>query len=157
MTRATTTLVVIFGLMAAIVVGWLLILGAIVALGGVMTVEVIDHSEGLDLYIPVPIALVDAVLESASAPELYSAGLPPVQVDGVGVDLGELGPFVLELFEELDGLPDVTLVEVEDGLESVRVYKAGGKLRIEVEQPGSSVEVALPTRGARRLAGRIVG
>lgn len=157
MSRATTTLVVIFGLLATIVVGWLLVLGAAVALGGVLTVEVIDRSEGLDLYIPIPIALVDAVLESASTPELYTAGLPSVEVDGVAVDLGEIGPFALELFEELDGLPDVTLIEAQDGLRSVRVYKAGGKLRIEVEEPGSSVEIALPTRGARRLAGRILG
>lgn len=156
MTRAGKTFTILLALLVVVAAGWLCMIGAAFALGGVITVELVDRSEGLDLYLPVPVVLVDAVLMSASSPALSSAGFPTLEVDGVGVDLGELGPFVLELFEELDQLPDVTLVEVEDGFDRVRISKTDGKLRVEVEEPGTSIEIAVPTRGARRLAARLL-
>lgn len=155
MTRAGKALGVIAALMVVVIAGWLLVIGAVVALGGVMTVQLVDRSEGLELYLPVPLALVDLALASTPSPMVYTAGFPAVQMDGVSVDLGEIGPVVLGLFEELDELPNATLVRVVDGSGSVEISKAGGKLVIEVEEPDASVAIAVPTRGAARLAGRI--
>ncbi len=157
MTRAGKAFTVIGVLVATIFAGWLLLIGTVVAVGGVMTVELVDRSEGFDIFVPIPMALVDAAVASATTPAIHTAGFPRMEVDGVSVDFGELGPVVLELFEELDDLPDATLVEVVDGRESVRISKRGSKFLVEVEDPSASISVSLPTRGALRVAERILG
>lgn len=157
MTKAGKIGTVVGSVVAAIVTGWLMIIGAVYAVGGVMTVEIVDRSAGLDLYLPVPMVLMDAAIASVSAPAVYTAGLPRIETDGVSIDFGELGPVVLELLEELDRLPDATLVEVVDRGEHVRISKAGKKLLVEVEEPGASIAIAIPTRGVLRAAGRVLG
>ncbi len=145
-------------LMAAVtVVGWVMLVGVLYAAGGVVTVEVEDRHQGLDIYLPVPMVLLDAMVASAAMPAVHTAGLPRVELDGMSVDFGELGSVVLELLHELEELPDATLVEVVSGPDRVRISKDGTKLRVEVEEPGTSIDLAIPTRGVLRMAERILG
>ncbi len=157
MTRTAKIWAVLGAVAATTLAGWLLVVTAVYALGGLMTVRVVDRSAGFDLYLPVPMAVVDAALASAAIPAVYTAGLGGgLEVDGLGVDLGEVGPVLVGLLGEIDELPDATLVEVIDGRERVRVSKAAGKLRIEIEEPGTSIDVAIPARALARLADRVV-
>lgn len=156
MTRTHKLLMVAGALAVTVVAGWLFVIAAAYALGGVMTVEVVEPSTGRDLYLPVPMALLDLAVVSIPSPAIHSAGLGALRVDGMGVDLGELGPVLLGLLEELDRMPDATLVEVVDGRSSVRIGKSGSKLLVEVDEPGRSLDFAVPTRGVLRLADRLI-
>jgi hypothetical protein len=71
------------------------------------------------------------------------------------LDLGEWGPMVRELLEELDDCPDFTLVEVKEDDVWVRVRKKRGKLVVEVEEPSTSIKVSVPTRTIRRTVSRL--
>ena len=49
---------------------------------------------------------------------------------------------------ELNKLPDAVLVDVHDNQQHVRVSKAGGGLKIEVQSPDEHVDVWVPLRAA---------
>jgi hypothetical protein len=122
--------------------GWVVLVGAVYAWGGVMTVRV-DNPQGPDLSIPVPMAVVDAALATGE-----------LALEDIHLELGEYGPMLREILEVIDDCPDVTFVEVEDRGDHVRVSKEGGTLRVEVSEHGRhgvSVEVSLPTRSIARL------
>lgn len=145
----------IFGALAGItVLGWVLLIGAVFAYGGVMTVRVEDATEGMNLFIPVPVAMADAAVAASTAI------LPAHELDGMlemHGDLGELGPALRGMLRELDRAPDFTLVSVDDGPTRVRVRKQGGSLRVDVRDPEISVRVSVPTRFASRTVGRLIG
>lgn len=147
-------------LFVTLVAAWVLMLGAAfawTARSGVATVSLHDRSEGVHLWLPVPMALVDVALTATAVPAVYTAGLGDLSVDGVDVDLGELGPMVVALLEELESVPDATLVEVLDGRDHVKITKSGDKLLVEVEEPDLSVRVAIPASAVARIAERILG
>ena len=124
------------------VLGWVVLVGAVYAWGGVMTVRV-DNPRGPNLSIPVPMAVIDAALATGE-----------LALDDAHLDFGEFGPMIREILAVIDDCPDVTFVDVQDGRDSVRVFKEDGKLRVEVEERGSdgvSVSISLPTRSIARL------
>lgn len=126
---------------------WVLLVGAVYALGGVMTVRV-DNPNGPDLAIPVPMAVVDAALATGE-----------FAFENVHLDIGEYGPMLRAMMEVIEDCPDVTFVEVEDHGDYVRVAKEGGYLKVEVKERGShgvNVRVSLPTRFASRTVARLV-
>ncbi len=141
--------VVVAACFAVAVLGWIVLIGAVYAWGGVATVRVHDPQEGLSLFVPVPMALVDAALTTSGWM------VPDDDWRELEVELGEWGPMLSELLDELDRCPDVTLVEVVDGETRVRVYKQGGALRVEVDDRELTVRVSLPTRSVRRALGRL--
>lgn len=133
------------------ILSWVVLIGAVYAWGGVMTVSVEDRNENFSLYLPMPVAVVDAavattdwVLDEEELLELHAE-----------LDLGEWAPMIHGLLDELDDCPDVTLVEVEDGDTWVRVRKKRGKLVVEVEEPSTSVKVSIPTRSIHRTVSRL--
>jgi len=71
------------------------------------------------------------------------------------VELGEWGPMLHAILEELDDLPDCTLVEVEDGRTTVRVYKERGALKVQVDDEDVHVKVSVPMRSARRTLSKV--
>ena len=71
------------------------------------------------------------------------------------VELGDWGPMVQELLADLDELPDVTLVEVEDGDTHVRVFKENGSIKVSVRDEEINVKVSLPMRSARRTLSKV--
>lgn len=129
------------------VLGWVVLVGAVYAWGGVMTVRV-DNPNGPDLAIPVPMAVVDAALTTGE-----------LALENVHLDIGEYGPMLAAMMEVIDDCPDVTFVEVEDRGDYVRVAKEGRYLKVEVREHGShgvNVKVSLPTRFASRTVSRLV-
>jgi hypothetical protein len=71
------------------------------------------------------------------------------------MELGDWGPLVRELLRDLDNCPDVTLVEVEDDGEWVRLAKQNGALEVQVEDGDVSVRISVPMRSARRALTRL--
>ena len=125
------------------VLGWVVLVGAVYAWGGVLTVRV-DNPRGPDLSIPVPMAVVDAALATGE-----------LAFENVNLDLGEYREVLREILEVIDECPDATFVEIEDRGDYVRVSKQGGTLRVEVDEHGRNgvnVTVTLPTRSIARLA-----
>ncbi len=144
MTTTKKVLLVLGSAFGLCVLGWVLLVGAVYAWGGVMMVR-IDNPSGPDLSIPVPMAVVDVALATGE-----------LVFEDIHLNLGEYGPMLREILEVIDDCPDVTFVEVEDGGDYVRVVKEGGTLRVEVEEHGRdgvSVTVSLPMRSIGRLLG----
>jgi hypothetical protein len=134
------------------ILSWVVLIGAVYAWGGVMTVSIEDRNENFSLYLPMPVAVVDAavattdwVLDEEELLQLHAE-----------LDIGEWAPMVHGLLEALDDCPDVTLVEVEDDDVWVRVRKKSGKLVVEVEEPSTSVKVSIPTRSIHRTVSRLM-
>lgn len=77
----------------------------------------------------------------------------------LGTDLRAVGRGIGDLLRALEDCPDVTLVEVEDGRDRVRVIKEGRYLRVRVTDGAGDVdlEVTLPIRTARRAAAHLIG
>lgn len=160
MTRSRKALTLFGAIALIVVVSWVLVAGAVYALGGVMTVEVEDHHSGRDLRLPLPMALLEIASIPIGAAHRSVSGPLVLTTDGVHVglsELSELGPILVELLEELDQIPDVTLVEVWDGREHVRISKVGSKLRVEVTERDKSIQFSVPTRSVARIADRLVG
>ena len=134
-----------------LILSWVVLIGAVYAWGGVMTVSVEDRNENFSLYIPMPVAVVDAAVVTTDW-VIDEEEMLEIHAD---LDLGEWGPMVRELMEVLDDCPDVTLVEVEDDDVWVRVRKKRGNLVVEVEEPSTSVKVSVPTRTIRRTVSRL--
>ena len=142
-------LIVVSAIFAVVVLGWVALIGAVYAWGGVATVRVQDKAEGVNLFIPVPMALVDAAVTTSTWV------IPEEEWLDMHVELGSWGPMVQAMLAELDDLPDVTLVEVEDGSTHVRVYKENGALKVSVDDDEVHVKVSLPMRSARRTLSKV--
>ena len=144
-TRTRRILIVSAAGVAFLVLGWTTIIGLMLAVGGVATVQLHERSEGIRLYLPVPMAVVSATAATAGFLSPVHAG-DLVEIDG-DFDLGEWEPFVDALFEGLEECPDVTFVEVLDHGDHVRIAKKGGKFRVEVRNPEFSLNISVPIRG----------
>jgi hypothetical protein len=134
---------------AVLILSWVALIGAVYAWGGVATVRVQDREEGVNLFVPVPMALVDAAVTTSSFV------IPQEEWLNLDIEFGEWGPMIHAMLDELDNLPDCTLVEVEDGLTSVRVFKEGGSLKVLVDDEEVHVKVSVPVRSARRTLGKV--
>ncbi len=145
--RPRPLLLLLVASLAVIAGSWIFLAASIYALGGVATVRVHDRAEGVRIYLPVPSVVLETgalLCRSAVRGELERH------------EVREWLPPVRELLRQLDELPEVTLVEVLDGAERVRVRKARGRLLVEVEDRETWVRVSLPTRGLNRIAGRLL-
>ena len=134
---------------AVLILSWVVLIGAVYAWGGVMTVHVQDRNEGINLYLPVPLAVVDAAVATTGFV------VPSEELFDIDVELGEWEPMVRGLVEALDDCPDVTLVEVEDASLHVKVYKEHGVLKVDVDEDDVRVRVSVPTRAVERNAKRL--
>ncbi len=116
----------------------------LLALTGVVIVDVRDREEGVHLVVPVPLALAQVALAFA-----------PSEARHVEIDDPEAGRWLgvaAGLTDDLRELPDFTLVEVHDGGEHVLVRKEGDALRVEVDGPcGEQVRCRLPLRTAQKV------
>jgi len=147
MSTTKKVLLVVGSAFGICVLCWVLLVGAVYAWGGVMTVRV-DSRGGPNLSIPVPMALVDAALSTGD-----------LALDGLRDGIGDFGPALSAMMEVIEDCPDVTFVEVEDGGDYVRVAKEGAYLRVEVRESGRDgvdVRISLPTRFASRTIARLV-
>ncbi len=137
--------------LGVIILSWVLVIGTVYAWGGVMTVKVQDREDNFNLYLPIPMAVVEAAVATTDW-VLDEEDLLQIHAD---VDLGEWAPMVRELLDVLEDCPDVTFVEVEDDSDWVRISKKRGKLIVEVEEPAISIRVSIPTRSIARTVHRL--
>lgn len=142
-------LIVVSAIFAVVVLSWVALIGAVYAWGGVATVRVQDSSDGVNLYVPVPMALVDAAVTTSTWV------VPDEDWLDMHIELGDWGPMLQEMLTELDNLPDVTLVEVEDGSTHVRVYKENGALKVSVDDDEVHVKISMPMHSARRTLSKV--
>lgn len=133
------------------VAGWAVLIGVVYAHGGVMTVRVHESDDGFNLYLPVPMVVVDGAVATASHVMPANEWLE-LQAE---LDIGEWGPLVREVLEVLDDCPDAVLVEVFEEHEHVRVTKEGRYLKVEVEADDMDIKVSIPTRSVRRTVNRL--
>ena len=143
------TLIVVAASLTVIVVGWVVLVGAVLAWSGVATVQVIERGKA-GVSVPIPMAVVEA---AAISGDLIFDIEDHIDAE---IELGEWGPFVREVLDAIDDCPDMVLVEVIDGGDEVRVAKDGGSLVIEVHDSDIDLKVSVPTRSIRRTVGRLV-
>ena len=152
--RTRRILIVGAAAVAFLVVGWATIFAVVMSAGGFATVKLHERSEGVRLYLPVPMALVSATAATAGF-------LSPVHADDLveihgDLDLEEWEPFVDALLEGLEECPDFTLVEVRDRGDWVKVAKRRGKIRVQVRDPDISLDVSVPIRPVRRTVAALL-
>ena len=146
--RTRRFLIVCAAAVVFLILGWATIIGLLLAAGGVATVQLHERSEGIRLFLPVPMALVSATAATAGfLSPMHADEL--IEIDG-DLDLEEWEPFVDAILAGLEECPDVTFVEVIDHGDHVKVAKRGGKIRVEVRDPDLSLNVSVPIRPVRR-------
>ncbi|MDH3402978.1 MAG: hypothetical protein OES32_01125 [Acidobacteriota bacterium] len=141
--------------LGVLVLGWMVLIGGVYLVGGVATVKVVERSEGIDISVPIPMALIHA---AAATTEVFFLDdiLDEIEIE-TGGRFSEVAPAVLAIVEILDDVPNGTvLVSVEDGEQRVRVSKERGKFRVVVDSPEVLVDVAVPTRSVERVVRRVV-
>ena len=153
-TRTRRLLIVSAAAVAFLVLGWATIIGLLLTVGGVATVQLHDRSEGVRLYLPVPMAVVSATAATAGFLSPVHAG-DLLEIDG-DLDLDEWEPFVDALFAGLEECPDVIFVEVLDHGDHVRVAKKGRNIRVEVRNPDLSLNISVPIRPLRRTVSSLL-
>jgi len=143
------TLWTLLGSGAVLVFGLVFLLYAPVATGvvepGFATVRVHEKTEGFELYLPVPAALINVGLSAAVTGGAFDhiEPLPPEALQWSGVAREMLAALI-------DG-PDATFVEVQDGEDHVVVAKRNGRFIVHVRSPDADVDVAVPARLALRV------
>jgi hypothetical protein len=70
----------------------------------------------------------------------------------VEIDGEDWRPVIRALAQDLDRYPDMTILEVEDDLERVRIVKENGELRILVESPDAEVAIDVPPALVSKVA-----
>jgi hypothetical protein len=164
MTRTAKILAVVVGAVLVLVLGTgLLVAGTAVSsglAGGLMTVSVHeDGPDGVDLFIPVPAALVEVVIAVAPVAIRLADHHHDLDADleRAREELEVVLPALETLLDGLAEMPDAVLVEVEGAGEYVRVSKEGSSLVVLVEESGSRVAVRVPARVFRAVRGLVAG
>jgi hypothetical protein len=133
---------VLAGLVLAVVAG------AAVMGGGTLRVEVREKGvNGTHVFLPVPVNLVRIGMNF----------VPERELDEARAELEPWMPAVRAILLELANGPDGTLVEVEDGAETVHIVKRGGELIIDVDTPDETVHLAVPLMGVGSLIDQFYG
>lgn len=145
--KAKKVLVVVAASLTVVVVGWVLMIGTVLAWSGIAMVRFAERG-GPQVTLPIPMAVVEAAVSGGAL-------LHADRNLEIGVDLGQWAPMTREVLAVLDDCPDVVLVEVEDGSTLVRVEKRGGDLLIRVKDTDLDLSVSVPTRSVRRTAARL--
>ena len=159
MRPATRAFTILVGAVAVLVLGSSFLVAGSVATSGLVSVSVHEPGpDGLDLYIPVPAGLVEAAL--TLVPVVFSiAGDEHLEheLEQVRVELDEILPALEGLLEELEEMPDTTLVEVEGDDEYVRVRKVRDAIQVRIEEDGTRISVTVPMSVFQAVGGFLAG
>jgi hypothetical protein len=124
---------------AMVFVGTGVALATTVMTTGLVTVSVAEGGpDGTDVFVPVPAIALDLGLGIAAL------AMPPEERERLRAEVAPYAPALREIADELEEMPDATLVEVVTDRESVRVEKRGRSFRIDVDSPDGQVHVTLP-------------
>ncbi len=159
MNRLVKILAISFAVGVLMLVGTGFIVAATVARSGLVTISVHEEGpDGIDLFIPIPAALVEVGL--SLAPVVLSAldnHHVDHELDRFREELDLILPALVEMLKVLETMPDATLVEVEGHNEYVRVTKERGSIRVLVEQEDSRISISVPVRVFRSVGGFLAG
>lgn len=132
---------------ALLMVGSGVLLATTVVRGGLVTVKVSEPGHHVRLVLPAGLITLGLdVLPLVTDRDLTAE---------IRSELGEVGPGVAAALLELEDAPDAVLVDVRDGLESVRITKEGRSLEIHVKSPEGTFEISLPARLLGEIAREI--
>jgi hypothetical protein len=113
---------------------------------GVIRVDVEEfRGGGSHVHVWIPAAVVPVALRCAPKERLRDAA----------EKITPWIPTIRQLAEELQNYPEANLVEVVDGTDHVQIRTHGGKLQIDVNEPGESVHVAFPIATLEEIAGQL--
>jgi hypothetical protein len=116
------------------------VLGATVAATGTIMVEVHEHQDGVNLFVPVPALLVD--LAVMAAPHI----IPPEELADMRREIAPWRDTIESIAEQLEDCPDTVLVEVKSRDENVRITKKNRSFYIAVDSLDANVNVTIPAR-----------
>ena len=94
----------------------------------------VREGDGMRIIIPVPVSLARIALNFAPAEARY------VEVP----EIGQYLPYAERIVEELRGMPDGVLIEVEERHTHVLIEKVGENLEVHVEDGSDIVDVTVP-------------
>lgn len=159
MSRVTRVLAITVGAVLVLVLGSGFIVAGTVVTSGLVTVSVHESGpDGLDLYIPVPAGLVEAALSLAPIVlNVVGDHHADRELERVRAELDELMPAITAALDELDDMPDATLVEVEGDHEYVRVRKVRGTIEVQVLEDDTRILISVPTKVFRAVGGFLAG
>lgn len=142
---------ILLGVVAILIAGSAAAAGLAVAAlerAEVVRVTVTEHSRGgADFDIVLPAGLLGAGL--AVLPQV----MPAEAREEIRLELGDWGPAIGALADDLAAADDFTLVEVDDHGEHVQVVKQGRHLIVQVRSADADVDVQVPLA----LVGRAMG
>lgn len=128
------------------VVGTVALAGAYTFHDGVMRVDE-DHGDGRHVHVWVPAAIVPMAMHV----------IPRQHLGRAAEQARPWLPTLRALTKELEKYPNSEFVDVREGSENnqVRIRTQGGRLIIDVDQPGEHVHVACPLAMVRDLANEL--
>jgi hypothetical protein len=146
--RLTRIFVAMLVAVAVTVVGTTTVVAATVVTSGVATVQIHDDGpDGVDLYLPMPAALLDLGLAVATV------AMPADELAQIRAETAEFAPTVRALADELERMPDAVLVSVVTDDESVQVEKRGHHFHVSVDgSQGERIRVSLPAKSIGKVA-----
>jgi hypothetical protein len=146
MTKRNRNALIITGIIVVIVGVWAGSIAASFDSAGIIRVDVRSADTGGDhVSVRIPAATVMGVL----------AFVPNEVFCEATDECGEYMPLVRALCDELQDLPDFTLVEVEERNEHVRIRTEGNTLRIDVEDRDEIVHLSIPLGIVEQVAKKI--
>lgn len=114
--------------------------------GGVGSVYV--NNEDVTLWLPVPMIAADLGLWF----------VPDEELEKIRLEMEPVKEFVLAGFNQLESIPDSTLVQVNTTDESVLVMKRGSDLVIDVEsREDGKVYIEMPLHSLERILRKVSG
>jgi hypothetical protein len=129
-----------------ILLGTMLVGGAVVMQDGIISVNVREKQPGgHHIWFVAPGAIVPFGLKLAPARHLQEHMR----------DTRQWMPVVHAALDALEKSPDGVFVEVEAPDQHVRVQKSWGRLVVDVDDPGEEVHVAVPLRVVRHVLSEI--
>jgi hypothetical protein len=135
--RTRTLVLAIFIAAAVIGISGVLMGAAVASRIDTAQISIHDKHDGTRLVLPVPIGLVSAVASSHLSVHCSDADRR---------DLENVRAVMNEAAKSLENIPDMVLLEVEDGNDHVTLRKSGGNLLLEVNSPDSRVNITVPRR-----------
>lgn len=119
--------------------GTTLVAGAALSSEGFIHVKVHEKSDGTNVNLVVPAALLPTALHFVPKEQMHlNAG-----------DLQQAMPIIDAAIPALEDCPDGVLVEVSDPGERVLITKSGGSLVIDVHDQDDEVHISVPLRAAQ--------
>jgi len=159
MSRTAKVMAVLVGAAIVVVLSAGMVMAGTAVASGMMTVSIHEAGpDGVDLYIPVPVGLVEATLSLAPVVlRMMDDHHLDHELNRIREDLEYALPALEAVLERIEEMPDAVLVEVESDFESVRVSKERGSIHILVEDGGDRIQISVPTRVFRSVGAFLIG